>query len=164
VCTSGTPGRADWNGYRFEFVRCPLRLRQAEEKYFGTVPREIEQQVVCVTGPERTLVDCMAVPRRAGGPEEALVSLRGVTVLKFEILEKYLDMLGNARVYAAVGAFLEQEAQRLFVPVSLLKRLEERCPRSKTYFSRSAGAGRYLRRWNLLVPEAFLRKEDDFEA
>jgi predicted transcriptional regulator of viral defense system len=121
--------------------------------------RERQGVKLRVTGPERTLVDCLAVPRYAGGLEEALQSLGGVASLDLDGVAGYLERLGQRRLYALVGFFLEREAERLFVPPGFLADLERRRPTSPTYLDRTRTGGRLLPRWNLVVPAWTIREE-----
>jgi len=161
--TAGAPYNAAWIQYRFRLFRYPRGLDKAVDHDTGVVHREIESTDVRVTGPERSLVDCLNCPEYAGGVEEAVVSLRGFPLFDFGILETYLQRLGLGRVFASVGAFLEQDSQRLFVPDELLRNLERRRPKSRTYLERSQRGGVLLKRWNLIVPRAFLRQENPLE-
>jgi predicted transcriptional regulator of viral defense system len=161
--TAEAPCNATWFQYKFRLFRYPKGLGQAASHDAGLVRREIENTDVRVTGPERLLADCLNCPEYAGGVEEAVVSLWGFPLFDFGILETYLHRLDLGRVFAAVGAFLEQDSQRLFVPDELLGRIERRCPQSKTYLERSQRGGVLLKRWNLIVPRAFLRQENPLE-
>jgi predicted transcriptional regulator of viral defense system len=131
----------------------PKPLRDRHEEDYGVETRERSGIKLKVTGPERTLVDCLATPRYAGGAEEALQSLQGVPALDLDRVAGYLERLGQRRVFALVGAFLEREAKRLFVPPEFLDRLAQERPRSPTYLVRGKAGGRFLSRWNLVVPE-----------
>lgn len=75
--TARSPSDFAWNDYRFKILRYPRALNSLKDKNYGVTTREIEGQTVVVTGPERTLADCLASPSYAGGVEEAVVSLRG---------------------------------------------------------------------------------------
>lgn len=161
--TAKAPGVVSWNDYSFRMLRHPKALRKRQNKRFGVVDREVEGQTVMVTGPERTLVDCMTSPRYAGGVEEAVVSLRGIPVFDFALIEKYLRVIGTKRVFAAVGAFLEQERHRLFVPDEFLNSLRKERPKSRTYLERRQRGGVYLKPWNLIVPGCFTRAEGALE-
>lgn len=161
--TAGAPARTTWQGYEFRMLACPLARAAPEKRTVGVVRREIDGLTVNVTGPERTLIDCMAKLQYAGGVEEAVVSLRGFPVFKLDLVEACLKILNNARLFATVGAFLDQEARRLFVPDDFLARLAARRPKGRTYIQRSERGGVYLKRWNLLVPTIFLRREDAVE-
>lgn len=163
ACTMMSPCRSKWNKYEFRILSYPKQLRKQRTGEFGLRREEIMGAMVTVTGPERTLVDCMATPAYAGGVEEAVVSLRGFQVFDFDVLTEYLRRLGTRRVFAAVAAFLEQEARRLFVPDDFLVMLEKRRPASRTYLERSKHGGVFLKRWNLIVPRSFLRTEANVE-
>jgi predicted transcriptional regulator of viral defense system len=139
----------------------PLRARHAED--FGVEVRERAGVKLRVTGPERTLVDCLTTLRYAGGLEEVLQSLRGVPAYDLDRLADYLDVLEQRRAFAIVGAYLEQEAERLFVPPAYLSRLATKVPRSPMYLARAQG-GRFLRRWNLVVPRHWRREGSAVEV
>ena len=128
-----------------------LRARRSEE--FGVESRERLGVKIRVTGPERTLVDCFAAPRYAGGLEEVMESAEAISVLDLDALGAYLDLLDQRRLFAILGFFLERQAQRLFVPPPFLGRLERVRPASKVYLDKHQRGGRLLRRWNLIVPE-----------
>ena len=134
----------------------PKSLRERQASHYGVETRERLGVKVCVTGPARTLVDCFAAPRYAGGLEEVMESGRAIAMLDLEVLEKYLDLLGERRLFAVLGFFLEQQAHRLFVPPAFLERLERRRPVSKIYLDKHQRGGRLVRRWNLVVPERWL--------
>jgi predicted transcriptional regulator of viral defense system len=142
----------------------PKPLRDHGDEGYGVEVRERQGVKVRVTGPERTLVDCLSTPRYAGGAEEALQSLRGVPSLNLDRLAGYLERLGQRRLYAAVGAFLEREAARLFVPMEFLDRLAEERPTSPTYLVRGGKGGRLLSRWNLVVPSQWINRESRLEV
>lgn len=131
----------------------PRALRAKRSESFGVETRERLGVKIRVTGPERTLVDCFAAPRYAGGLEEVMESAASIPVLDLEALGAYLDLLDERRLFAILGFFLERETQRLFVPPPLLERLERARPASKVYLDKHRRGGRLLRRWNLIVPE-----------
>jgi predicted transcriptional regulator of viral defense system len=139
-----------------------LRARHAED--FGVEVRERAGVKLRVTGPERTLVDCLTTLRYAGGLEEVLQSLRGVPAYDLDRLADYLDVLEQRRAFAIVGAYLEQEAERLFVPPAYLSRLAKKVPRSPMYLARTQEGGRFLRRWNLVVPRHWRREGSAVEV
>jgi hypothetical protein len=67
-------------------------------------------------------------------------------------------------LFAIVGAFLEQEAERLFVPSEFLDRLARERPRSPTYLVRGRAGGRFLNRWNLVVSDQWGKKRSSVEV
>ncbi len=142
----------------------PKPLRNRGEENYGVETRERLGVKLKVTGPERTLVDCLAAPRYAGGFEEVLQSVRGIPTLDLDRLMGYLDRLGQRRVFAAVGFFLEAEAPRLFVSSEFLDRLARKKPGSPTYVVRGSTGGRFHPRWNLVVPERWSRGSESVEV
>ena len=135
----------------------PKALRDRHSAHFGVETRERLGVKIKVTGPERTLVDCFAAPRYAGGLEEVMESGRAMAVLDLEVLGAYLDLLGERRLFAILGFFLGQQAERLFVPATFLERLERKRPASNVYLDQHQRGGRLVRRWNLVVPERWVR-------
>lgn len=134
----------------------PKALRDRQASHYGIETRERLGVKIRVTGPERTLVDCFALPRYAAGLEEVMESARAIAMLDLEVLGTYLDLLGERRLFSVLGFFLEQHARRLFVPPAFLERLERRRPVSKIYLDKHQRGGRLVRRWNLVVPERWL--------
>jgi len=135
----------------------PKRLRDTRNEMFGVEIRERLGVKLSVTGPERTLVDCCAAPKYAGGLEEVVEAWRAVTALDLDRLKTYLDLLGERRLVAILGFFLEQHATRLFVPAKLLDELAGKRPVSKAYLDRHQRGGQLVARWNLIVPQRWVR-------
>ena len=114
-----------------------------------------------VTGPERTLVDAFRQLRLVGGLEEFISSAGGFASLDLDLLHRVLRAYDLRVLYAAVGWFLETYRQHFFVPDAFLRQLEERRPAAPQYLPRRTRtereSGRLVSRWNLIMPEAFLR-------
>jgi len=110
-------------GGRVRSLLHPKRLREKGEESYGVETRERLGVKLRVTGPERTLVDCLAAPRYAGGIDEVFQSAGGIPALDLDRLFGYLERLGQRCFYAVLGFFLEREAERLFVPPEFLDRL-----------------------------------------
>lgn len=147
-------------GGRVRALLPPKALRDHHGEHFGLETRERLGVKIKVTGPERTLVDCFAIPRYAGGLEEVMESGRAIAVLDLEVLRAYLDLLNQRRLFAILGFFLEQQAERLFVGSTFLERLEQNRPASKIYLDKHQRGGRLVRRWNLVVPERWATGSD----
>ncbi len=137
---------------RVRAVLPPKALRDHQAEQFGIETRERLGVKVRLTGPERTLVDCFAAPRYAGGLDEVVESASAIAVLDLNLLGTYLDLLDERRLFSALGFFLERQAQRLFVPATFLDRLERKRPASKIYLDKYQRGGRLIGRWNLVVP------------
>ncbi len=78
---------------------------------------------------------------------------RSVSALDLDRLERYLTLLGQRRAFAIMGFVLEQAAERLFVPNTLLDRLAAQRPTARIYLDKRRRGGRLRSRWNLIVPE-----------
>jgi len=152
------------DGGRVRAFLHPKPLRKKGEEDYGVEVRERLGVKIKVTGPERTLVDCLAAPRYAGGLEEVFQSARGMPVLDLDRLLGYLERLGEHRLFSVLGFFLEREAERLFVPPEFLDRLKAERPHSPTYLDREKRGGRLEKRWNLIVPERWVRGYEAVEV
>lgn len=140
-------------GGRVRALLHPRPLRDKGAENYGVETRERLGVKLKVTGPERTLVDCLTAPRYAGGLEEVLQSAGALPTLDLDRLWGFLERLDQRRVFALVGFVLEREAGRLFVPQDFLDRLVRMRPSSPTYLERGSRGGRLQTRWNLVVPE-----------
>jgi predicted transcriptional regulator of viral defense system len=149
---------------RVRAVLHPVSLRSRKDEGYGVETRERLGVKLRVTGPERTLVDCLATPRYAGGLEEVFQSVGGIPTLDLDRLAGYLDRLGQRRLYAIVGFYLEGEASRLFVPPQFLERLARKRPRSRIYLEPRQRGGRLQTRWNLIVPDQWARERPALEV
>lgn len=140
-------------GGRVRALRHPKALRARSTEAFGVETRERAGVKIRLTGPERTLVDSVLLPRYAGGLDEVMEAARSVSSLDLDRLEHYLSLLDQRRAYAIMGFVLEQAAERLFVPGAMLDRLAKRRPTARIYLDRRQRGGRLQARWNLIVPE-----------
>jgi hypothetical protein len=164
-------GHSDWNvctvltgrrrpsfvdgGVTFRFLLPPPHLRDGRNRSLGL--REVDRagRMLSVTGPERTLLDGFRQPHFAGGLPELFESALGFPVLDLPLLERLLGAYGQRHLYGAVGWFLERARERFAVPDLLLARLEKMRPRSPQHLPRGRRqGGRFVARWNLLLPEA----------
>ncbi len=151
-------------GGRVRALLHPKPLRDKGEEGYGVETRERLGVKVKLTGPERTLVDCLAAPRHAGGLEEIFQSAGGIPMLDLERMWGYLERLGQRRLFAILGFFLEGAAQRLFVPPEFLDRLTKMRPSSPTYLERGKRGGRLQPRWNLVVPDRWAKRDQSVEV
>jgi predicted transcriptional regulator of viral defense system len=142
----------EFDATRVEFVKAPTSLRAAGRLDLGVTSVRHLGQNLSITGRERTLVDCLLHPGRAGGLEEVLNSLNGFGVVDMQALEEYLQALNVRRAWAVTGYYLEKRAQ-LFVPEEALRRLATQIPKSRQYWVRDERGGTLAKRWNLIVPE-----------
>lgn len=101
---------------------------------------------------ERAFVDILARPWVNGTWQDILDAVDAIDELDLERTICYVEQLENATTAAKVGWILEGQQQRFGVPTPMLERIERLCPRSIRYLSRHRHGGRYLKRWNLVVP------------
>jgi predicted transcriptional regulator of viral defense system len=143
----------EFEGTRVEFVKVPAGLWAAGRVDLGVTSVRHSGQELAITGRERTLVDCLLRPGRAGGVEEVLNSLDGFGVVDIEALEEYLAVLDVGRAWALTGYYLEKRKDRLFIPDDVLERLAGHAPKTHQYWMRQQRGGSLVKRWNLIVPE-----------
>ncbi len=114
---------------------------------------------VHVTNLERTFVDTLHRPDLSGSWEEIWRSLESIQFLDLDQVLRYTRLLGNATTAARVGFFLEQHADSLMVKEKNLAAFERLRPKHPTYLDRSQRqAGRFVTRWNLMVPTEVLER------
>ena len=149
----------EFRGAEFVPVPVPRLLREIADLGGGIVERERSGLRVRVTTLERTLVDVLHAPRHGGGWEEIWRSLESAEFFDLDAVTDYLLKLRSAVTAARVGFFLEQHREQLMVEEHHLSRLQEHAPSHPTYLDRSrCGPGRFLSRWNLVVPESLLSR------
>lgn len=144
-----------FQGWRFRSVRLPKALNLSVEALFGIEEHDRSRQVVRVTGLERTLVDVLDRPELCGGWEELWRSLEMVEFFDLDQIVEYVLLLDNATTVGKVGWYLELHRETLMVEDEHLSALRERKPRQPRYIDRrDRGRTRFIRQWNLVIPEA----------
>jgi predicted transcriptional regulator of viral defense system len=143
-------------------VPVPQALLKKGEEMFGVVRHKRSGADVRVTGLERTLVDILDRPELTGSWEEIWRSLESVEFFDTEMVIDYVMLLENATTAAKVGFFLEQHKEELLIGEEDLKPLRKLRPRQPHYLIRGKRkAGRWLKGWNLMVPEEILNQSWD---
>jgi len=121
--------------------------------------RELEMRVTTV---ERTIVDVLDRIDLSGGYEEVWRSLDSIAVFDVEVCIRYALLFDNATLSAKLGFFLSERPESLAVDEKHLKKLEKHIPSKIHYMDRSRkSAGKYIARWNLIVPEEILTRNWD---
>ena len=159
VCTLYTarrrrPLRLDYD--KIEFLNDPSSL---QDRHLGTEAVEYDGKLLEMTGPERTLVECLLHPGRAGGMEEFINSAGGLPAPKLDLIEEILNLYNTKHLYAAVGWYLERCQKAWHVPPHFLERLEKHRPVSPQYLERRSGLGKLFPRWNLILPRFVVKME-----
>ncbi|MFH1538217.1 MAG: transcriptional regulator [bacterium] len=138
---------------RFRGATMPKPLVEKDQESFGVKTEFRAGLKIRVTGLERALVDVLDRPALCGGWEEIWRSLEMVEFFDLDQVVAYALLLENATTAAKVGFFLEQHRDILMVEESHLKPLLERRPIKPHYVARSdKKPGRFVSRWNLVVP------------
>jgi predicted transcriptional regulator of viral defense system len=147
-----------FRGLEFVPVRIPESLRRLDDLGGGIKKQRHAGGDVRVTTFERTLVDLMDRPANGGGWEEIWRSLELVEFFDLDAVIEYTRNLGSAIVAARVGFFLEQHSEELMVESAHLEALEALVPEQPRYFDSDRKPGRFLRRWNLIVPNEVISR------
>lgn len=138
-------------GYRFHRV-APPKLEADLLREFETRVR-VGDALVPVTTRERTLVECVAALRLAGGLEELLRSLGGFSTLSAEDAWRYAWRLGSPTVVARLGWTLELFSDQWQPDGAVLEEMRAYLGRGTYRMGDLGGAGRFVSRWRLYVPD-----------
>jgi len=144
-----------------EFTRVPVPhlLREKGKEMFGIVSHKRLGVELRVTTLERTLVDVLDRPDLTGSWEEIWRSLESVEFFDLDRVVEYVFLLKNATTAAKVGFFLERHKESLMADNAHLNPLRSLRPRQPHYLERGKRKGcRWVKDWNLLVPEEILNK------
>lgn len=93
-----------------------------------------------------------------GGWEEIWRSLNNVTQLNTKRLIEYTLLLNNATTIAKVGYFLEQRPSYFTLKKTHLEKLLARIPKQPHYMSRESGEGKYIQKWQLIMPLTIINR------
>ncbi len=148
----------EFRGAKFVAVLLPATLRALRRPAGGVLEQRHGGGLVRVTTLERTLVDVLDAPDHGGGWEEIWRSLESVEFFDLDAVIDYALKLGSALTVARVGFYLEQHRDQLMVEDRHLKALRAKAPAQPRYFDRDRGPGKFVRPWNLVVPEQVLSR------
>ena len=124
----------------------------------GVVAHRHAGGVVRATTLERTLVDVLDKPDKAGGWEEVWRSLEMVEFFDLDPVADYALKLGSALTVARVGFYLEQHRDALMVEDDHLEALRPHAPARPLYFDSKRETGRLVSGWNVIVPQRILER------
>ncbi len=128
-----------------------LLKRKLHNMWVETIERRGEE--LHLTSLERTVVDLLDRPELGGGFEEVWRSLETIGALRLKEIEAYATNIKSKALFSKLGAFLEKQREVLLVPEKLLKKIEKASAKNAIYVKRSE-SGRFLKRWNLIIPRA----------
>ncbi len=148
-----------FRSYEFISVLTPKAIRGTPSADYGAGDYERSGLTVRVADLERTLVDVLDRPDLSGGWEEIWRSLESVEYFKVDEIVEYVLLLGNATTVSKVGFYLEQHRVELNVKDEQLDSLRALRPRQPHYLDRmNRRGGRFLKSWNLVVPDIVLNR------
>ena len=147
-----------FRGLQFLPVQAPVSSRSARQPEPGVPTVRHAGGQVRVTTLERTFVDVLSAPDKAGGWEEVWRSLEMVEFFDLEAVFLFVRRCDSAVTAARVGFFLEQDRQALMVEDRHLKALRKMTPHAPRYMSPSRESGKLVPAWNLVVPEYVLNR------
>ena len=148
-----------FRSFEIRRVSVPQSLRVKGQEMFGVVRHKRSGSELRVTSLERTLVDVLDRPDLAGSWEEIWRSLESVEFFDIEQIVEYVLLLENATTAAKVGFFLGQHKEPLMVDDVHLQPLRKLRPRQPHYLMRGKRkGGRWVKEWNLMVPDKILNQ------
>jgi predicted transcriptional regulator of viral defense system len=149
----------NFRGQRYRGVAFPRKLVGKRLESFGVDTVERSGIDINVTSLERTLVDVLDRPSLGGSWEEIWRSMEMVEFFDLDRVIEYAAHLGNATTAAKVGFFLEQHKSTLMAHDDHLDRLMALKPAQPHYMvHKERKSGRFMKRWNLVVPEEILER------
>ena len=116
---------------------------------------------VKVVSKERLLVDLLDRMELSGGWEEITNAFMYETDLDWKNVLAYAKMLNHPATNARLGFMLEKFQNSMLVPEETLTALEALTPKNPEHFFRSNRRGKFLKRWNLYVPEEMINSAED---
>lgn len=145
-----------FSNFRFEdidYEYCAMPFHNSEDN--GIISPNANKYVR-VTDIERTIVDCCDKIDRAGGAEELLHCIDGITMLNESKLAKYLALYGKAFLYQKVGYILEQSPHRQNISNDFLKMCHNLGAIHTKRLTGTDVSNKYVSKWKLYVPQIFL--------
>lgn len=142
----------------FEFRQFRFRPVRVHDINTEVEKKNYRGHILCVSGRERTFIDCLDKVEYAGGWEEALKSLQNLGGLDFEKIEGLTIEADSDILLRKVGIVLELLKDRSMfyehLHDEILVRLAETVSEQTRYLIRGV-PGSLNPRWRLYIPEGF---------
>lgn len=153
--------RFDVDGYAFRRVPPPRALAAAGNQLLATEMVRSADQLVRVTSPERTLVDCLMRQDLGGGLEEVLRSVGSFLNLSAGAVTDYVAALRSPAAAARAGWVLERGADQWHVRPRELSRLRDLAGTGPHDLRPAVRTGQaaFATTWRLYVPRGLPYEE-----
>ncbi len=145
-----------FQGQHYRPTSYPNALIQQNKDEYDVETLQREGLSVRLTSLERTLVDVLDRPDLSGGWEEIVRSFDHLVRFDPQAIIDYVLLLNNRSTVAKVGYFLEGLPDYLKVSDHYLNQLVPHLPKQPHYLDpkrKSASAGTYVAKWQLIVPD-----------
>ena len=167
LCTAYSARRSqpfNLDGLELCFLSHPQSWVRHQAVELGTRSVHRLDRELRVTGPERTLIDGFRRPDLVGGLAEFVESVAGFPVVELPLLFELLGIFGQKGLWAAVGWFLETYRTTFYVSDDDLALIDKHIPKAPLYLARDQRGGVFVRRWNLIVPDALVEGKEPDES
>ena len=123
----------------------------------------IEVNRIRVTDKERTFIDCVNKPELAGGSEFLITALEKIGKINGQKILEYLLYYRSRKLYAKVGFMLNWLNYIFDVEQKVINECYVKAGSIKYYFDKETikSRNRYIRYWNLIIPEEILSKGEE---
>jgi predicted transcriptional regulator of viral defense system len=146
-----TPQRVEpleYQGMAYQMVHA-----KEEEVRESSTTTTLEDQRVAVATREWTVVHCAHRLDFAGGLEELLKSVGNFAYLTPAALASAAKFLGHKVLYNRLGFLLDYFGDKWDVSERDLETFRDRMAREPSYFGTKPGQARYVKQWQLMVPD-----------
>lgn len=138
-----------FEGVDFEYCAAPLIPMED-----NGVVRPDGNPYVRITDLERTVIDCCDRIERAGGAEELLHCMEGISLLNEGKLEKYLALYNKSILYQKVGFLLERSQAFHQVSDGFIEMCHRKGALHTQHLTSAEDSDIYQCKWKLYVPKA----------
>lgn len=136
----------EYDGLVYRFVPLKISIGIEEPKYTNGVR---------ITDKERTIVDSIKDLDKIGGLEEITSALETLQLLDEGKLIQYLIAYDNQFLSQKVGYLLQRSQINLRLSNEFYIKCKQLAGKSKRYLSNECKRGKWIKEWNLVVPEDF---------
>lgn len=113
-----------------------------------------------VTDLESTLIDCFDRIDRAGGVEELLHCMEGISLLNEEKIKYYLSIYNKSFLYQKTGFLLEQIKEQANISNDLIDFCRKKSGSHVKWLVNSEESDAFVNKWRMYVPQNLKYKED----